>query len=137
MQGLAIAYPKDTPGAESWIYEYGLLDELAVNAYWTGKYRECVDACDRLLREGKLPAEKRERVLKNRQFAIEKLRVTPTGLEAASDAAHQRMKEDAGANSAARSAPSMQAIKDKTGGASSPVLGPRLRQKSRKHKRTG
>jgi len=136
-QGLAIAYPKDTPGAESWIYEYGLLDELAVNAYWTGKYRECVDACDRLLREGKLPAEKRERVLKNRQFAIEKLRVTPTGLEAASDAAHQRMKEDAGANSAARSAPSMQAIKDKMGGASSPVLGPRLRQKSRKHKRTG
>ena len=50
-QGLAIAYPNNAPAVEDWIYEYGLLDELAVNAYWTGKYAECVDACDRLLNE--------------------------------------------------------------------------------------
>ena len=72
-RGLAIAYPKDAPAVEDWIYEYGLLDELAVNAYWTGKYAECADACDRLLNEGKLPTEKRDRVLKNKQFAIDKL----------------------------------------------------------------
>ena len=72
-QGLAIAYPNNAPAVEDWIYEYGLLDELAVNAYWIGKYAECVDACDRLLNEGKLPTEKRDRVLKNRQFAIDKL----------------------------------------------------------------
>jgi glycosyltransferase involved in cell wall biosynthesis len=72
-QGLAIAYPKDAPALEDWIYEYGLLDELAVNAYWTTRYPECVDACDRLLSEGKLPTEKRDRVLKNKQFAIDKL----------------------------------------------------------------
>jgi hypothetical protein len=71
-QGLAIAYPKDAPAVEDWIYEYGLLDELAVNAYWTGKYAECVDACDRLLSEGKLPTEKRDRVLKNKNFAVSK-----------------------------------------------------------------
>ena len=70
--GLAVAYPKDAMGVESWIYEYGLLDELAVNAYWIGKCAECVDACDRLLSEGKLPTEERERVLKNKQFAIDK-----------------------------------------------------------------
>ena len=32
--GLAIAYPKQAMGVEDWIYEYGLLDEFAVNAYW-------------------------------------------------------------------------------------------------------
>ena len=69
---MAIAYPSNAPAVEDWIYEYGLLDELAVNAYWTGKYAECVDACDRLLSEGKLPIEKRDRVLKNKEFALEK-----------------------------------------------------------------
>ena len=72
-QGLAIAYPKDAPGIEDWIYEYGLLDELAVCAYWTGRYKECADACDRLLTEGKLPTEQRDRILKNKQFAIDKV----------------------------------------------------------------
>jgi len=41
-QGLAIPYPHNAPAVEDWIYEYGLLDELAVNAYWIGKYAECV-----------------------------------------------------------------------------------------------
>ena len=72
-QGLVIAYPTNAPAVEDWIYEYGLLDEFAVNAYWTGKYAECVDACDRLMNEGKLPIEERDRVLKNRQFGIDKL----------------------------------------------------------------
>ena len=72
-QGLAITYPQNAPAVEDWIYEYGLLDELAVNAYWTGRYAECVEACDRLLSEGKLPTEKRERVQKNKQFAIDAL----------------------------------------------------------------
>ena len=73
-QGLAIAHPNNAPGVEDWIYEYGLLDEFAVNAYWTGKYAECVDACDRLLNGGKLPANERERILKNKQSAIARLR---------------------------------------------------------------
>jgi len=64
-QGLAIPYSHNAPAVEDWIYEYGLLDELAINAYWIGKYAECVDACDRLLREGKLPTEQRDRVQKN------------------------------------------------------------------------
>ena len=59
---------------EDWIYEYGLLDELAINAYWTARYAECVNACDRLLGEGKLPAGKRDQVLGNKNFAIGKLK---------------------------------------------------------------
>jgi hypothetical protein len=73
-QGLEIPYPDEAPDVENWIYEYGLLDELAVNAYWTERYAECVDACDRLLSEGKLPTEKCDRILKNKQFAVDKLR---------------------------------------------------------------
>ena len=72
MQGLAVAYPNDALFVEDWIYEYGLLDELAVNAYWTERYTECVDACDRLLREAKLPTGERDRVLGNKNFAINK-----------------------------------------------------------------
>jgi len=86
-QGLAIPYPHNAPAVEDWIYEYGLLDELAVNAYWIGKYAECVGACDRLLNGGKLPAEKRDRVLKNRNFAVDKLReaTVPASAEARAD----------------------------------------------------
>ena len=62
---------------EDWIYEYGLLDEFAVNAYWTARYAECLDACNRLLDEGKMPAEMRDRVLKNKRFALDKLYQQP------------------------------------------------------------
>ena len=72
-KGLRIAYPNNALFAQDWVYQYGLLDEFAINAYWTGRYNECVDACDRLLSEGKLPTDKRDRVLKNKKFAVGKL----------------------------------------------------------------
>lgn len=72
-QGLTFARPDDALFPEDWIYDYGLRDELAVCAYWTSRYPECRDACDQLLREGKLPAEHRARVLQNRDFAVAKL----------------------------------------------------------------
>ena len=71
-RGLGIPYPNEALFVQDWIYEYGLLDELAVNAYWTGRYKECVEACDRLLTEGKLLAEMRDRVQKNKNFAVRK-----------------------------------------------------------------
>ena len=73
-KGLAIPYPEGAQGAEAWIYDYGLLDEFAVAAYWAGRYSECVEACGRLLSEGKLPARHAGRILKNLQFAVDKLR---------------------------------------------------------------
>ena len=85
-QGLTISYPNDALFVEDWIYEYGLLDELAVNAYWTERYAECVAACDRLLSEGKLPTDQCDRVLKNKNFAVGKLgeAAAPSSLEAES-----------------------------------------------------
>ncbi len=38
--GVPIVPAIDIPTSERWIYEYGLLDELAVNAYWVGSFRE-------------------------------------------------------------------------------------------------
>jgi FkbM family methyltransferase len=70
---------------ERWIYEYGLTDEYAVHAYWTGRYRDCLVASDRLLGEGRMPADMRPRIEANRRFAIEKL-----GADAAPSADTQR-----------------------------------------------
>jgi glycosyltransferase involved in cell wall biosynthesis len=72
-RGLAIPLPLRGLFVEPWRYEYGLLDELAVNAYWIGKYQECIDACQHLLREDKLPAHMNERVRTNIDFAADKL----------------------------------------------------------------
>ena len=72
-RGLAIPLPSGGLFVEPWRYEYGLLDELAVNAFWSGKYQESLDACQRLLREGKMPQQMHDRIKKNAQFAADKL----------------------------------------------------------------
>ena len=76
-QGLAIPYPNKALKSlfvQDWIYEYGLLDEFAVNAYWTERYQDCLEACQRLLRERKMPEDNYDRVKKNAEFAAEKIR---------------------------------------------------------------
>ena len=77
-RGLEIPLPADGLFVESWIYEYGLLDELAVHAYWIGRYAESLAACERLLREGKIPTHDRERIEQNARFAREKLSTPST-----------------------------------------------------------
>ena len=72
-QGVAIVRPKDGPSIEDWIYDYGLLDELALNAYWCERYVEFVEACDQLLIVENLPTDDRDRIVTNRQFAVDKL----------------------------------------------------------------
>jgi len=54
-------------------YDWRNLDEFAVAAFWTGRYQESADACAQLLTSGKLPAWERERVMKNLNFAQERL----------------------------------------------------------------
>ncbi len=74
--GLAIKYPTDALFVEDWIYDYGLLDELSINAYWCGRYAEAADACERILNEHKIPSDMRVRVEANRQYSIERLAET-------------------------------------------------------------
>lgn len=73
-RGLDLAQPAGL-FIQPWVYDYGLLDEFAVNAYWTGAYRESLDACLKLLASEKLPAEMAKRVVANARFATDKIPV--------------------------------------------------------------
>ena len=69
--------PDNALFSETWIYEYGALDEYAINGYWSGHHREAIQACTRLLGSTALPADQRERVAQNAQYSIEKLQTDP------------------------------------------------------------
>ncbi len=75
MRGLSLA--KEIPEGlfvETWIYEYGLLDELVVSNYWAGAYQNSLDLSMKLMGVSTLPASLRERIWKNARFSQEKLR---------------------------------------------------------------
>jgi len=76
-QGLEIPQPDSGLFVETWIYDYGLLDELAVNGYWAERFRESLNACERLLAEAKIPADMRGRVENNAGYARDKLLNSP------------------------------------------------------------
>jgi hypothetical protein len=78
-QALLRPCPESGLFIERWVYDHGLLDELAVLAYWSGRYEECHAGCMRLLDEGKIPADQHQRIRANAAFAADKL-----GLVAAS-----------------------------------------------------
>jgi hypothetical protein len=70
---LSLPRPKTGLFIEQWIADYGLLDEFSIVAYWAGHYRESFNACLQLLKESKAPAEDRQRIRKNADFAVLKL----------------------------------------------------------------
>jgi glycosyltransferase involved in cell wall biosynthesis len=72
-RGSAIPLPPGGLFVETWTYDYGLLDELAVNGYWSGHYRESLDACLKMMACPALPDSQRARVLQNARFACDKL----------------------------------------------------------------
>ena len=55
------AYQYAKRGAAVPLHDDDLLSELALNALLTGRYQECLEACERLLREGKVTADVRKR----------------------------------------------------------------------------
>jgi GR25 family glycosyltransferase involved in LPS biosynthesis len=63
---------------QPWVYDYGLLDEFGINAYWAGAYRESLDACLKLLATDKLPASMVQRVAANARFATDKIPAAQT-----------------------------------------------------------
>jgi glycosyltransferase involved in cell wall biosynthesis len=64
--------PEDSLFVETWIYDYGLLDEFAVNAYWSERYKDCAEAILTALSRGKVPSHEQLRFVQNAQFALEK-----------------------------------------------------------------
>jgi hypothetical protein len=72
-RGLARPYPADALFGQPWIYETGLLDEFAVNAYWAGHHTECLDACLQIVRTEKMSGSDLQRVVANAQYALQKI----------------------------------------------------------------
>jgi len=58
---------------EPWIYDYGLLDEFAINSYWSGGYLACLTSCLKILSSEKSPDSARTRVANNAIASLEKL----------------------------------------------------------------
>jgi glycosyltransferase involved in cell wall biosynthesis len=84
-RGIGIPVPDDTLFVHRWVYEWGLLFEYSIAAYWTGRHRAALDACDRLLAMGSLPTPYREQTEANRAYCVSALgsdapaRVSSTG----------------------------------------------------------
>ena len=70
---LTLPEPEGKNFAEPWIYQYGLLDDFAITAYWSGHYQESFDATTQLLESGRAPAHEMPRITANRNFAEAKL----------------------------------------------------------------
>ena len=58
---------------QPWVYDYGLLDEFSINAYWAGAYRKSLDAALKLLAREKLPPSMVKRIAGNARFAADKV----------------------------------------------------------------
>ncbi|WP_249133120.1 glycosyltransferase family 25 protein [Bradyrhizobium sp. AUGA SZCCT0182] len=86
-RGIDLPLPLGALFSEGWIYEWGLLDEHAINAYWAGDYHSCIADCLRILERAKIDEATRTRVIANARFAQDKLReVKPSSLVDASKA---------------------------------------------------
>jgi hypothetical protein len=74
-RGLGVPAAPDALFLEPWIYEVGLLDEFAINAYWAGHYRESLDASLKILETADLSRAEMQRIAANARFAFQKLGV--------------------------------------------------------------
>lgn len=67
-QGLTISMPNDLLFVEHWIYDYALMFEYSISAYWVEDYRESLRASNLLLENPNLPADLKEYVLNNLEW---------------------------------------------------------------------
>jgi len=68
-----ISMPRESLFTETWIYNYALLDEFSIVAFWSGNYQDSKDVCERLLRENKLPTHYIGRIQQNIQYAVDRM----------------------------------------------------------------
>ncbi|MFB7324626.1 glycosyltransferase [Streptomyces sp. NPDC056190] len=74
-QAFRIPYPSgDHLSVESDWYDWRVLDELAISAFWTGAYEESKSCCEDLLDGGKLPVDQRRRVTENLECTLAQLK---------------------------------------------------------------
>lgn len=73
-EAIKIQKPDSALFLEHWIYDYGVIDEYSIVAYWTGHLEESKLACERLLNENKMPHHYIDRVRGNLQFSLDRLK---------------------------------------------------------------
>jgi glycosyltransferase involved in cell wall biosynthesis len=71
--GLGARRPDDRLFVERWIYEWGLLFEYSIAAWWVGDPHAALRACDRLLDCRRLPDPYREQTIQNREHCLQAL----------------------------------------------------------------
>ncbi len=73
--GAFLPYPRrDILFVERFIYDYAFLYEFSACSFWSGHFDECYNACDTLLEKALIPMGDIERVIKNRDAALNKMR---------------------------------------------------------------
>lgn len=75
-RGISLSVPTGGLFVEAWVYQWGLLDEFAVNAYWSGDYRGSLDACLLMLSACELNEATKRRVVANARAALLKTSVS-------------------------------------------------------------
>ncbi len=70
-----LEHPQGCLFTESWVYDYGILDEFSIVAFWSGNYKESKEACEKILNKNNIPDHIRERVKQNLQYSEDRLRV--------------------------------------------------------------
>jgi glycosyltransferase involved in cell wall biosynthesis len=71
--GLDRDMPQDWLFMQPWVYQWGLLFEYSITAYWVGDPQSSLKACDRLLAMRDLPGRYREQTHANREFAARRI----------------------------------------------------------------
>ena len=69
-RGLGSPVPSDVLFVHRWMYEWGLLFEYSIAAYWVGQPQAALQACDRLLATPALPEPYRKQVVANRAHCV-------------------------------------------------------------------
>lgn len=71
--GCDLSCPKDTELVEKWVYQWGLKLEASLCAYYLGKYDECKEISDEMLKDPQLPPHIRKQVQENLSWVYPKL----------------------------------------------------------------
>ena len=71
--GLSIERPASGLFLDQTVYDYRMLDEFQINAYWAGHFQESLDAGATLLRDSRFPESDRARITANTEFALKKV----------------------------------------------------------------
>lgn len=73
---ITLNFPEGSLFSEKWVYDYGILDEFSIVAFWSGHFQESKESCEKLLSDKKIPDHYYDRVKSNLQFAIDRLSIS-------------------------------------------------------------